>query len=310
MLFLEDRIKEFLERFFETTQRPIQSLLFYGPEGGGKKTVALAFAQALLCENKIKSWSGCGQCANCLRFQKGLQPDFLLLEPQDNKYEIETIRQAIEFLSYEPQFSSLRILIIDEADRLREDSQNTLLKTLEEPPENALIILITAFPHKLLPTIRSRVLSLRFPRLSSQILKDFLMQNYHLESSEAELITLRAEGKIGLAIKLLDKDFQKKQENYLLILKKILKSSFPAQSQIIQKITKDKGTLRVLIENWLEILHWDLQNTLQQKPTLLNLPLNAQITLAKELIKALPLIFDYNTNPNLLLENIFLNYGS
>jgi len=207
IVFLEERIKFFLERFFNPETKPVQSLLFYGEETVGKKTTSLAFAKALLCQAEQKTWNGCGHCQNCLRFDKGLHPDFLLIEPVDNEIPIETARKAIEFLHYEPQFSFLKILIINEADRLKEDVQNTLLKTLEEPPRNTLIIFITALPQKLLTTVLSRLLALRFYRSSSKEIIDFLIHEESLSLSKAQEIAEKADGKIGLAFRLLDREY-------------------------------------------------------------------------------------------------------
>jgi len=309
VFFKDERVTNFLERFFNPETNPVQSLLFYGPEGLGKKTIALAFAKALLCQAEEKKWNGCGQCQNCLRFEKGLQPDFLLIEPEDNKFEIETIRKTIEFLYYEPQFSSLRILIIDQADRLKEDSQNTLLKTLEEPPPKTLIILITSLPQKLLITVRSRLLGLRFSRSSSVKIQDFLLKNYSLDVTQAAEIAKLAEGRIGLALKLVNKRYLTEIKKHQAILKTLLHSNFAEQSQIIQELTKDKNSLHLVLQNWLETLHLEFRAETQEQTSDLAFLSPSKVKLTKELLKAFYLIFDYNINANLLLENIFLPYA-
>jgi len=298
-IFLDERIKNFLERFFNPETKPVQSLLFYGEEAVGKKTTALAFAKALLCEAEEKTWNGCGQCQNCLRFDKNLHPDFLLIEPVDNEIPIETARKAIEFLHYEPQFSFLRILIINEADRLKEDAQNTLLKTLEEPPQNTLIIFITAFPQKLLTTVLSRLLPLRFSRLSSQTITDFLINQQSLSLAQAQEIAEKADGKIGLAMRLLDKEYLEEMEKNQKQLTLILKSDFSSQRQYLQELSGDKTHLLTVLKTWLAILNRDLQISSS----------SSHIQLTKELLKAFHLISNYNINSALLLENIFLNHG-
>lgn len=304
MIFLEERIKIFLERFFNPETKPVQSLLFYGEEAIGKKTIALAFAKALLCEEKNKKWEGCGQCQNCLRFDKGLHPDFLLLEPVDNDIPIETVRKAIEFLHYEPQFSSLRILIVNEADRLKENVQNTFLKTLEEPPHNTLIIFITALPQRLLTTVLSRLLALRFYRASSKEIIDFLMHQQSLSLSRAQEIAEKADGKIGLAFRLLDKEYLEDIEKNQKKLAIILESDFVEQLQYLKELADDKVHLLTVLKIWLKMLSQEIkagilnQSSIQSK----------EVHLAKELLKAFYLISDYNINSSLLLENIFLNH--
>ena len=308
MIFLEERIKNFLERFFNPEIKPVQSLLFYGEEAVGKKTIALAFAKALLCQGEQKTWNGCGHCQNCLRFDKGLHPDFLLIEPVDNDVSIETARKAIEFLHYEPQFSSLRILIINEADRLKEDAQNTFLKTLEEPPHNTLIIFITAFPQRLLTTVLSRLLALRFYRSSSKEIIEFLINQQSLSLSKAQEITEKADGKIGLAFKLLDKEYLEGIEENQKKLAIILESDFSGQLQYLKELTDDKVHLLTVLKIWLEMLNRDIQIEIQESRSHLKLPLVSKVKLAKELFKAFHLISNYNINSSLLLENIFLNH--
>lgn len=332
MIFLEERIKNFLERFFNPETKPVQSLLFYGEEAIGKKTIALAFVKALLCQAEQKTWNGCGQCQNCLRFDKGLHPDFLLLEPINNDFErsekqgsperseggsyipIETVRKAIEFLHYEPQFSFLRILIINEADRLKEDAQNTLLKTLEEPPHNTLIIFITALPQRLLTTVLSRLLALRFYRASTKEIVDFLIHQQSLCLPKAQEIAEKADGKIGLAFRLLDREYLEDIEKNQKKLAIILESDFLGQLQYLQELADDKVHLLTVLKIWLKTLSQEIkaeilnQSSIQSKKRSLNLSFASKVHLAKELLKAFHLISDYNINSSLLLENIFLNY--
>jgi DNA polymerase-3 subunit delta' len=317
IVFLEERIKDFLERFFNPDTKPVQSLLFYGEEAVGKKTTALAFAKALLCQAEQKTWNGCGQCQNCLRFDKGLHPDFLLLEPVNNDIPIETVRKAIEFLHYEPQFSCLRILIINEADRLKEDAQNTLLKTLEEPPQNTLIIFVTAFPQRLLTTVLSRLLALRFSRSSSEKITGFLINQQSLSLAQAQEIAEKADGKIGLASRFLDKEYQEEVEKNQKRLALILESDFSGQWRYLQELSSDKTHLLTVLKTWLEMLNRDIQTSSlpshfersEKKGSAEQSEAGSYIQLAKELLRAFHLISNYNINSSLLLENIFLKYG-
>ncbi|MFA5392140.1 MAG: AAA family ATPase [Candidatus Paceibacterota bacterium] len=308
IFFLEERIKVFLEKFFNPETKPVQSLLFYGEEAIGKRTIALAFAKALLCQAEQKTWNGCGHCQNCLRFDKDLHPDFLLIEPVDKVIPIETARKAIEFLYYVPQFSSLKILIINEADKLKEDVQNTLLKTLEEPPQNTLIIFLTVHPQGLLTTVLSRLLALRFYRSSSQEITDFLIDQQSLSLSKAKEIAEKADGKIGLAFRLLDNEYLKDIEKNQKELAIILESDFLGLIKYLQELTGDKVHLLTVLKTWLEMLNKDIQIETQENKRNLKLPLASKVQLAKELFKAFNLISNYNINSSLLLENIFLKY--
>ena len=221
-MFIDEHIKTFLEKFFASDTEQIQSLLFFGEEGLGKKTVALTFAKLLLCQAEHKSWNQSCACQNCQMFDKGLHPDFLMLEPINNNIEIEAVRSTIEFLCYKPQFASRRILIINRAERLRPEAQDTLLKTLEEPPENTLIILITSYPQLLRPTVLSRLLPIRFHRSPEQIPQS--------------------------------KDIEAKRQS----LKSLLDSDMINKIKYLQSLPEGKTELLELVKNWLEVLHHDI----------------------------------------------------
>ncbi|NMB92254.1 MAG: DNA polymerase III subunit delta' [Parcubacteria group bacterium] len=301
MILLDNRIKTFLEGFFNPEIKQIQSLLFYGEENIGKRTTALTFAKGLLCQEIEKSFAGCEKCQSCLMFEKNLHPDFLLLEPlnDDTNIKIENVRQAIEFLYYKPQLSSWRLLIIDQADRLDENAQNTFLKTIEEPPPHTLIIFITSYPQKLLPTIWSRLMPIRFHRSSVLELSNFLVSNYQIDLKKAQEVSQLAHGKVGLAIKLLDSSYLRTVKNQRNSLNKLLKSDFTQQSKDIRNLYQDRNEVIATLKNWLDLLHSELQETNDTK----------RVKLAKELLKAFYLISESNTSSRLLLENIFLNYA-
>ncbi len=240
--FRHDRVTTFLEKFFDSDQRLVQNLLFWGEESLGKMTTARVFAEALLC-GKNKKWERCNKCASCQMLNQGYHPDLMIINPEENSIKIEQIRQGLNFLIYHPQISAIRILIIDQADKMTDDSQNALLKTLEESRENNLIILITDSPKNLFATIRSRLLPLRFKRAAKQSLIDFLIREYSLSQDESRLIAERAEGKIGEAIKLLDADYRKQLDKKRKDLITLLSQDFAKQSAYFQELTEDGGEL-------------------------------------------------------------------
>ncbi|HBM96044.1 TPA: DNA polymerase III subunit delta', partial [bacterium UBP9_UBA11836] len=133
------------------------SYLFVGPRGVGKYLAARWFAAAVLCEHKSEQ-GPCGSCINCRRIESGNHPDVNILTNADNKITIgiDEVREAIaevQTCSYEGGY---RFWIIDEAQRLTEEAQNALLKTLEEPPASLIIILVAQPEGRLLPTVVSR----------------------------------------------------------------------------------------------------------------------------------------------------------
>ena len=299
MFFKHDGAATFLERFFDSNERLIQSLLFWGEESVGKMTTAEEFSKALLCSDR-NGWERCGKCNSCEMIKKGYHPDLMIIEPEEESVKIEQIRQGLKFLFYHPQISSLKILIIDQADKMTEDCQNALLKTLEEPRENNLIILVTSAPKRLLTTIRSRVLPLRFRRITNKEIVDFLQKHYSLSQNEAEEIAERADGKIGKVIKLLDKDYKKELDQKRKDLKEILNASFAKQSIYFQKLVEDNGKLKSTLEEWLRVLKSD-----KDSGELKLIP-EKRIRLIDSILKSIYLITDTNINRQLLMENIFL----
>ena len=299
MFFKHDGAATFLERFFDPNERLIQSLLFWGEESVGKMTTAEEFSKALLCSDR-NGWERCGKCNSCEMIKKGYHPDLMIIEPEEESVKIEQIRQGLKFLFYHPQISSLKILIIDQADKMTEDCQNALLKTLEEPRENNLIILVTSAPKRLLTTIRSRVLPLRFRRITNKEIVDFLQKHYSLSQNEAGEIAERADGKIGKVIKLLDKDYKKELDQERKDLKEILNASFAKQSIYFQKLVEDNEKLRSTLEEWLRVLKSD-----KDSGELKLIP-EKRIRLIDSILKSIYLITDTNINRQLLMENIFL----
>ncbi|MDD5760846.1 MAG: DNA polymerase III subunit, partial [Candidatus Pacebacteria bacterium] len=251
--FKNDAVTNFLEKFFESDERLVQNLLFWGEESVGKMTTARIFSEALLCGNN-KKWERCNKCASCQMINQGYHPDLMIIEPEENSIKIEQIREGLNFLVYHPQISGIRIMIIDQADKMTDDSQNALLKTLEESRENNLIILVANAPKKLLETIRSRLLPLRFKRATDQAIIDFLAKEHSLPQQEAQLTAERAEGKIGEAVKLLNPDYKKELDKKRKDLAKLLNQDFAKQSAYFQKLAEDREELMATLEEWLRML--------------------------------------------------------
>lgn len=139
--------------------RIAHAYLFSGPEGIGKKKVALAFIEALFCGKA----EGCGHCISCRKIQSGNHPDIHTLEPDGQFIKVDQVRSLQKELSFRPYEAPRKVCIIDGADRFNQSSGNSLLKTLEEPPGNALMILLAANIDSVLPTIRSRCQQISFP---------------------------------------------------------------------------------------------------------------------------------------------------
>jgi DNA polymerase-3 subunit delta' len=174
--------------------------LFLGPDGVGKKTVALSLAQALHCENPQGDF--CGRCAGCARIQKGNHPDVRIIEPLAGKKEIsiQQVRGVEKELSYRSFSGGKKIAVIDPATLMNGPAQNALLKTLEEPPQNSLIILIAQNAGGLAPTVRSRCLSVPFGPLPRALIAKYLVSHKGKSQEQANYSAALAMGSLGAAI--------------------------------------------------------------------------------------------------------------
>jgi DNA polymerase III subunit delta' len=152
-----------LQRSYQAGRLP-HALLLHGAAGLGKLSLAHWLAQALLCEARDGELEPCGSCASCRLYRAGTHPDLMLVAPEEDKQQIsvEQIRAANERLGMTSSRSGYRIAIVDPAHQMTIAAANSLLKTLEEPGANSLLILVTSNVSALLPTIRSRCQQLGF----------------------------------------------------------------------------------------------------------------------------------------------------
>jgi DNA polymerase-3 subunit delta' len=209
---------ELLARMRGTGRIP-HALLFHGPEGVGKGSVALAFAAALLCEDP-QATGACGLCAACRMVRVGSHPDLLVVTRLPKKSTaaatveegaeaedlstfivVQQIRELTRLAALAPRRGRRRVFVLDPADRMNFEAQNALLKTLEEPPGSALLILVASRPHQLLATVRSRSTSVGFAALRVRDLASRLTAR-GMPPDEAMTRAALAEGRPGRALAL------------------------------------------------------------------------------------------------------------
>jgi DNA polymerase-3 subunit delta' len=195
-----DRIVEVLQRSLRGG-KTAHSYLFEGVSGSGRKKTALALIQALFCTTLPDD--ACGVCPSCRKIDGGNHPDIHLIAPLPDKRDIsiEQLREMQHDLSLRPYEAPRKVCIIDPAERMSVSAANSLLKTLEEPPGNALIILLTENAGMLLSTVRSRCQLIRFAPLSPEHVLTLLERN-GMAPDTAALIAPMSGGSLQKALEL------------------------------------------------------------------------------------------------------------
>ena len=194
-----EKIKTELKRAVQNNDI-LHSYMFIGQEGIGKKEIAKEFARTILCKTKKNNCN----CKSCTSFKNGNNPDFYLISEEGNSIKIDQIRDLIEKAYEKPIASEKKVYIIDNSDKMTVEAQNSLLKTLEEPPDYMVLILITSNIDNILNTVKSRCVKLSFESLSNDEIKEVLNErglNTNLNENMYELFN----GSIARALKILEK---------------------------------------------------------------------------------------------------------
>lgn len=205
-----DSQKNLLRRSVEEG-RVSHSYLFSGLDGVGKRLVALGFAKILNClkpqsqRDANSDTLGC-DCNSCRKIDKGIHPDVFVIEYEGLRdIKVDQIREDVEErLYFKPFEGRFKVAIVDEAERMSHSAQNAFLKTLEEPPSESIIILLTSSPQSLLPTIRSRCQQLRFESIPIELIVEELKARRGVSAEESKLIAFLSAGSLGRALALDD----------------------------------------------------------------------------------------------------------
>ena len=222
-------------------KRLASSYLFSGESGIGKKLTAVNFAKALNCLNSASApdfpADACDRCESCLKIVSGSHPDLLLISPEDRQIRIDEIRLIDEALSFRPFEGRKKVVIVDDADTMNIAAANAFLKTLEEPPKDSIIILISSRPDRLPATIRSRCSRVNFVPLPLESCRQVLRGN--IPDEDLATIARLSMGKPGLA---LSSDLREESTWFAGLLQGMLKAE------------KDSWASREEIDRWFEHL--------------------------------------------------------
>lgn len=277
--------------------RIAHAYLFSGPPGVGKKTTALALAKALGCS------------------------EVQILSPEGNSLKIAQVRQLQKEIYLRPYQGEKKVYLLEDAEKMTEEAANSLLKILEEPPEYAIIILITSYPYSLLSTIRSRCQPIVFQFLRKNVLEEVLRAAYPKQKDNLPIIARLAHGSLGDAFLLAQEEkLWEKRENLWNLVEQLAtgkKENFLQEAERIEKEGREKveKNLFLLLSCYRDILLWqqtkekDLLINLDQEETIKHLSSLLSAGELGEIIKEIEetrKIIRRNINTKLALEVLFL----
>lgn len=316
-----------LEFFAQAQQskRLSHAYLLTGPAQVGKRTLALAFAQAMLCAGAAADPPGsfCGVCPACLKVQSSTHPDLTIIEPADNKktLSIDTVRSLMRAAALQPQEGQYGIFVIPRAETMTLEAANALLKTLEEPAPHT-ILLLTATDEQLLPrTIASRCQVLPVGLVNSTDIQKALMERWGIDEERAQELSVLAAGRPGWAIAASQNEaLEEERTAWFQSMAEICESGPTQRMKIAAKLVHDTERLDELLSVWL--LWWrevlligegchlpSSKESRQREPYARQVQPAAARRVIDQIQQALRHL-EQNANPRLVLENLLLDLPS
>ncbi|MEJ5310221.1 MAG: DNA polymerase III subunit delta' [Anaerolineae bacterium] len=298
------------------------ALLISGPDNVGKMTLARLVAGALLCKGQTDE-RPCGVCLACRKLSSSNHPDFMPVEPEEEggALKIDQIRAVERFLALTPNESPRKIALIAAFERATTGAANALLKTLEEPPAYAHLILLAQDADVLLPTIVSRSQQIVLRPLAPAIVEQALRERWNVPAEQAAHLARISGGRMGWAIRAAtEATYHQRMADALALLWNVLDQDLPTRFDTAQALTRDAGvnvneTLEYWLTGWRDVLliqtgnveraiHQQYEGILTQIAQHIALP--ATVSTLKA-IAACQEALQRNANPQLALENLLLN---
>jgi len=304
--------------------RLAHAYLFVGPDGVGKRLTALNLGKTLNCLTPPNTDDCCDQCSSCKKFQAGIHPDLIIIEPAGEMIKIGQLRDLQARLRFRPWEGKARICILEAAESMNEEAANAFLKTLEEPPADTYFFLITSRPHMLLPTILSRCQWVKFQSLTNEIIARLLIEKHSFTQDKAFFLAALGEGSVSRALAFSQRlEFSKRLE-WLKMLDTLPIKSFKEISAFSEEIARNEQ-INDLLELWkiwvrdLALYKIRAEKKENVKLTLINHDLEEQIGqeaqkyswpdldfIFKRLVQGQKNV-EYKVNPQLVLENLMLH---
>lgn len=238
--------------------------IFNGPEKSGKRMLAEAFAMTLQCQ--AGGDAPCLKCHSCKQAQSHNHPDILYLtHEKPATISVEDIRRQINNdITIKPYAGPYKIYIVDEAEKMNQQAQNALLKTIEEPPSYGIILLLTTNADAFLPTILSRCITLNLQMVPDAEIKAHLMKEYRIPDYQADICVAFAQGNVGKAIQLAgNEDFMELKNSVLQLVKRIRDIELYEMTEAIKQI----GDYKLQINDYFDLLMIWYRDVLLYKAT-------------------------------------------
>lgn len=245
-----EQIKEHMQAAIRD-KKPFHAYLFQGEEGVGKEALARTFAAGLQCQSESTD-KPCKECVSCRQMESGNQPDVIWVTREKASLGVDGIREQLcNTMDIKPFSSPYKIYLVPEAEKMTEAAQNALLKTIEEPPEYGIVILMTSNISALLPTIQSRCLTMEFRPLSTAVVESYVKEHCQVPDYQARASAAFAQGNLGKAMRYAkSEDFIERKDHIISLLRHVEQMDLSEMLAVI----KDLGTRKDEVRDYIDLM--------------------------------------------------------
>lgn len=245
-----EQIKEHMQAAIRD-KKPFHAYLFQGEEGVGKEALARTFAAGLQCQSESAD-KPCKECVSCRQMESGNQPDVIWVTREKASLGVDEIREQLcNTMDIKPFSSPYKIYLVPEAEKMTEAAQNALLKTIEEPPEYGVVILMTSNISALLPTIQSRCLTMEFRPLSTAVVESYVKEHCQVPDYQARASAAFAQGNLGKAMRYAkSEDFIARKDHIISLLRHVEQMDLSEMLAVI----KDLGTRKDEVRDYIDLM--------------------------------------------------------